>query len=115
LTRIPATGIFALSIGFDPDPRDRDFCFIADLDQQNFSELPANTLIGWRHNSKLKLSVMDEKDEEVESRFIEYKDTEIRLKRAVVPSMFSTNERIVHQDCLGYLMERFALPTLSDS
>ena len=42
-------------------------------------------------------------------------DTEIRLKRAVVPSMFSTNERVVHQDCLGYLMERFALPTSSDS
>ncbi len=95
-------------IGFDQNSRDKDFCFIEDLDQQNFSELPANTLIGWRHNPKMKLSVVDEEDEEVESRFIEYQDTEIRLKRAVVPSMFSTNGRIVHQDCLGYLMERFA-------
>jgi succinylglutamate desuccinylase len=102
-------------IGFDRNAGDKDFCFIDDLDQQNFSEIPANTLIGWRYNPQMKLSVIDEEDEEVESRFIEYKDTEIRLKRAVVPSMFSTNERIVHQDCLGYLMERFALPTNSDS
>ena len=102
-------------IGFDQNSRDKDFCFIDDLDQQNFSEIPANTLIGWRYNPKMKLSVIDEEDEEVESRFIEYKDTEIRLKRAVVPSMFSTNERVVHQDCLGYLMERFALPTNSDA
>ncbi len=102
-------------IGFDRDSHNKDFCFISDLDQQNFSEIPANTLIGWRHNPNLKLSVIDEEDEEVESRFIEYQESEIRLKRAVVPSMFSTNERIVQQDCLGYLMERFALPTLNDS
>ena len=102
-------------IGFHTDSRDKDFCFIGDLDQQNFSELQENSLIGWRYNPKLKLSVVDEEDKEVESRFIEYKDTEIRLKRAIVPSMFSTNVRIVHQDCLGYLMERFALPTNSDS
>lgn len=94
-------------IGFDEDSRDKDFCFISDIDQQNFSELPANSLIGWRYNPAMKLSVIDEEDKEVEARFIEYQDTEIRLKRAVVPSMFSTNTRIVHQDCLGYLMERF--------
>jgi len=101
-------------IGFDADSRDKDFCFIDNLDQQNFSELPENTLVGWRYNTKMKLSVMDEKDRELESQFIEYNDKEIRLKRSVVPSMFSTQEKIVHQDCLGYLMERFALPATAD-
>ncbi len=102
-------------IGFDANSKDKDFCFIDNLDQQNFAELPDNTLIGWRYNPKLKLSVIDEKDQEVESEFIEYHDKEIRLKRPVVPSMFSTQEKIVHQDCLGYLMERFSLPANADS
>lgn len=102
-------------IGFDANSQDRDFCFIDNLDQQNFSELPENTLMGWRYNPKLKLSVIDEQDQEVESQFIDYNDKEIRLKRPVVPSMFSTQEKIVHQDCLGYLMERFALPATTNS
>ena len=97
-------------IGFNGNSKDRDFCFIDDIDQQNFSELAEDTLVGWRYNSNMKLSVVDENDREVESQFIHYNDEEIRLKRRVVPSMFSTKEKIVHQDCLGYLMERFALP-----
>ncbi|GJL77785.1 MAG: hypothetical protein NPINA01_07740 [Nitrospinaceae bacterium] len=102
-------------IGFDADSKGKDFCFIDDLDQQNFAELPENTLVGWRYNPKLKLSVIDEKDQEVAAQFIEYNDKEIRLKRPVVPSMFSTKEKIVHQDCLGYLMERFPLSATADS
>ncbi len=98
-------------IGFGNNSPDKDFCFIEKLDQKNFHELPANSLIGWRYNPAMQLSVIDENDMEVESCFLEYTNTEIRLKRAVVPSMFTTNEHIVHQDCLGYFMERFAVPT----
>jgi hypothetical protein len=27
-----------------------------------------------------------------------------------MPSMFTLDERIIRQDCLGYLMERYPLP-----
>ncbi len=97
-------------IGFDENFEGRDFSFIPNLDSRNFAELPEDSLLGWRFNPELKLSVMDEDDRDVESDYIEYQDREIRLKRPAVPSMFSTNEQIVHQDCLGYLMERYALP-----
>ncbi len=99
------------NIAFNNNSPDKDFCFIENLDQKNFHELPANSLIGWRHNPEMKLSVVNESDDEIESDIFEYVETEIRLKRAVVPSMFTTNEHIVHQDCLGYFMERFAIPT----
>ncbi|QPJ62788.1 MAG: peptidase M14 [Candidatus Nitronauta litoralis] len=96
-------------IGFGDDSQDKDFCFIEKLDQKNFHELPANSLIGWRSNPDMKLSVINESDEEIESDIFDYVEKEIRLKRSVVPSMFTTNENIVHQDCLGYFMERFAI------
>ncbi len=102
-------------IGFNGNHKDQDFSFIEDLDLQNFTELPKNAVLGWRYNSQMKLSVIDERDREVGSDFIDYVDQEIRLKKAVVPSMFSTNEQIVHQDCLGYLMERYSIATNKDS
>ncbi len=101
------------NIGFGENLMGKDFCFIEKLDQKNFHELPANSLIGWRNNSAMKLSVINESDEEIESDIFEYVNKEIRLKRSVVPSMFTTNEHIVHQDCLGYFMERFAIPTIN--
>ncbi|KMP12518.1 hypothetical protein UR09_00105 [Candidatus Nitromaritima sp. SCGC AAA799-A02] len=96
-------------IGFDQECNSTDFCFLADLDSMNFSELEENALIGWRKNPALKLLVLDEAGREIGDRFIHYEENEIRLKRPVVPSMFTTDAKVVHQDCLGYFMERYAL------
>ena len=96
-------------IGFNHSGDGLDFSFLDDIDGNNFCELSENALLGWRYNPALKLAVLDENDCDVEEKYIQYQDREIRLKRPVVPSMFTTNERIVHQDCLGYLMERFSL------
>tara|TARA_B100000959_G_scaffold168373_1_gene176342 strand:+ start:239 stop:1282 length:1044 start_codon:yes stop_codon:yes gene_type:complete len=96
-------------VGFDRECNSTDFCFMSDLDALNFSELPENAVIGWRGNPNLKLSVKDESGREVGESFIYYEKEEIRLKRPVVPSMFTTDVQIVHQDCLGYFMERYAL------
>ncbi len=95
-------------IGFNHAPDGLDFTFLEDIDGNNFAELPENSLLGWRHNERMRLTVLDENDRDVEGKYIEYQNGEIRLKRSVVPSMFTTNETIVHQDCLGYLMERFS-------
>jgi hypothetical protein len=34
----------------------------------------------------------------------------LRTTRALMPSMFTLDERVIRQDCLGYLMERYPLP-----
>ncbi len=87
-----------------------DFCFPEEMDSLNFNELPINTLLGWRTNPGMDLLVLDEQNRNVASDYLEYSGTEIRLKRPVIPSMISTDEKIVHQDCLGYLMEPCELP-----
>jgi len=35
---------------------------------------------------------------------------ELLLSRGAMPSMLTLNERVIRQDCLCYLMERYALP-----
>lgn len=100
-------------IGFHHNCGAVDFCFLKNLDSLNFSEVPENSLLGWRFNAKMHLSVQDEEGREMEAHFLRYNGTEIRFKRNVVPSLFTTDERIVHQDCLGYLMERYQLPSVS--
>jgi len=96
-------------IGFHSKCENVDFCFSENLDQLNFLELPENKLLGRRFNSNLKLSIKDKNGNEVGKSFIRYDGDEIRLTRPAIPSLFTTNENIVYQDCLGYLMQRYAL------
>lgn len=94
-------------VEFDQNNESPDFRFIENLDLLNFSQVSENTLLGWRFNAKLNLSVQGENGMEMEAHYIDYQGSEIRLKRAVVPSLLTTDARVVHQDCLGYLMERY--------
>ena len=96
-------------IGYGEACRDTDFSFVENLESMNFVEQAENTLLGWRWNSGLKLSVIDEHGEDVAEGFISYHDEEIRLIRSVVPSMFTTFAPNVLDDCLGYLMQRYSL------
>ena len=50
----------------------------------------------------------DEDGREVFERYFEVRDGELRTRRAVMPAMLTLNERVIRQDCLCYLMERFA-------
>ncbi len=94
----------AHTINFDPEETSTDFTFIPD-----FNEQPENTILGWRRNPSANLLVQNEDGEEVSGDFLHYKGEEIRLKRSVVPCMFTTNADAVMDDCLGYLMQRYIL------
>jgi hypothetical protein len=79
-----------------------------DLDRLNFRELPAGTLLGCLHSALgLGLEVSDEQGVDVTDRYLIADDRELKLRVSVMPSMFTTDHRVVRQDCLGYLMERF--------
>ena len=97
-------------IGFQNECSETDFCFPEKLDSLNFTELPARALLGWRNNPDFNLVVLDENNHNVEDDYLEYIGKEIRFKRPVFPSMISTDEKVVRQDCLGYLMEPYPLP-----
>lgn len=96
----------SLSIGFGES--DTNLRFIEDLDHLNFRELPPGTRLGEFSVSgnTTPLSVIDENGEKVTSRYFTFDNNELCTTRPVMPSMFTLNTEIIHQDCLGYLMER---------
>ena len=84
--------------------------FADDLDRLNFRELPRGTSLGCiEAGHGLGLEVRDEHGRDVAGRYFVLEDGELRLRSPVMPSMLSKDHRVVRQDCLCYLMERYAI------
>jgi len=99
----------AYSFGFGGSSA--DIRFIDDLDHLNFRELPPGTTLAHVDDvEELPLEAVDEQGDEVSARYFRIEDSMLCTKRAVMPSMFTLDERVIRQDCLGYLMERYPLP-----
>jgi succinylglutamate desuccinylase len=87
---------------------DNEIVFEPDLDHMNFRELkPGNCFGKISHDCKVRLQVEDNQGNEIGDEFFSYENNEITLKKSVMPSMLTVNERAIRQDCLGYLMERY--------
>lgn len=98
-----------VSFGFGD--RDTDILFEKDLDHLNFRELSAGTRLGRvRAGSPVHLHAWNDFQEDVAERYFYIQDGELRLSRPVMPSMLTLDGRVIRQDCLCYLMERYALP-----
>ncbi len=101
IVRVPPEAEFGFS------DSDNEIVFESDLDHMNFRELEPGTCIGKiREGSNVRLRVEDNQGNEVGDEFFSYENNEIILKKHVMPSMLTVNERAIRQDCLGYLMER---------
>jgi len=84
-----------------------DLKLVGNIDHLNFRELPAGTQLGWlRAGSGVPLDVRDDNDRQVRERFFSVNEGALVAARPFMPSMFTLDERIIRQDCLGYLMER---------
>ncbi len=89
---------------------DADLCFEPDLDRLNFRELRPGTLIGrLLHGDRLPLIVQDNEGREVRDDYFVLEEGEILTARSLMPSMLTLDERVIRQDCLGYLMERYPI------
>jgi len=98
-----------VSFGFGA--RDVDIRFADDLDRLNFRELPRGTTLGQvRGAGSPLLDVRDEQGRDVGERFFGLEDGELRVQQPVMPSMLTTDGRVVLHDCLCYLMERYTIP-----
>ncbi len=105
IVRVPR----AYSFGFGDTPV--DIRFINDLDHLNFRELPPGTTLARLDGiDSLPLEASDEQGNEVAERFFSVDGDVLRTTRSLMPSMFTLDERVIRQDCLGYLMERYPLP-----
>ncbi len=108
--KVPVT----TSFGFEADAT--DIWFATDLDRLNFRELPAGTLMGWvKHDDNGRLEAWDEEGNDVGSRYFSVQDGQITTAVPVMPSMLTLDERVIRQDCLGYVMERYPLPRREDT
>ena len=95
----------SMSFGFGE--ADVDLRLLADIDHLNFRELPAGSRLGWlRSDVNGLLDVRDDNDQDVFASYFSVEDGVLTTVRPFMPSMFTLDERVIRQDCLGYLMER---------
>jgi succinylglutamate desuccinylase len=88
-----------------------DLELLDDLQHLNFRELPVGTVLARVPAGGAGRLLVDGNDgNDAAPSFLEQLDGEIRTIRAVTPSMFTHDARVIRQDCLGYLMERLELP-----
>ncbi|UCH47672.1 MAG: succinylglutamate desuccinylase/aspartoacylase family protein [Betaproteobacteria bacterium] len=81
------------------------------IDHMNFRELDVGTCFGTvADGSPMPLVALAEDGSDVTTDYFEVRDSKLLLSRGAMPSMLTLDERIIRQDCLCYLMERYALP-----
>lgn len=81
---------------------------IPDLDHLNFTAVPAGFVLGRVRREQLPLQVINGGGRDVAADYFTVQQGSLMLRRAVMPSMLTLDERVIRQDCLGYLMERRA-------
>ncbi len=80
------------------------------IDHMNFRELGEGTRFGRvMPGSPMPVVAFAEDGRDVTADYFTVRDGELLLSRGAMPSMLTLNERIIRQDCLCYLMERYAL------
>jgi hypothetical protein len=96
-------------VSFSFSSQAADLVFDREAESLNFQELPTGALLASRRpGSNARLDVRDECDRDVSSTFLESAAHGIRVRRPVIPSMLTSNEQVIRQDCLCYFMERIS-------
>jgi hypothetical protein len=96
-----------IEIGFNDESA--DLCFIDNLDRLNFNELPAGTNLASTSIKGVPLHIKDEHGNDVTGKYIANIEGNLVTKTPLMPSMLTLDKKIIKQDCLCYLMERYPL------
>lgn len=93
-----------VSFGFDGEA---ELVLRADLEEANFKALPPGEVIAHvKPGSRGRLLAFDDDGVDVTERFFAREGDRLVTTRSVVPAMFTLDERVIRQDCVGYLLER---------
>lgn len=102
-----------LAFGFDPDCV--PLTLPNTLEDWNFRELAVGTVLAnYRGDQRRPLEVEAEDGGDCFDRFLQLDQQQLLLRRPVMPSMLTSNLRVIRQDCLCYLMERLPLAPTTD-
>lgn len=80
-----------------------DLVLDAGMEASNFRALPAGAEFGVARNG-FNLRVLDNQHQDVTARFLEVRDGRILATEPLIPAMYTTDEKVIRQDCLCYLM-----------
>ena len=87
-----------------------DICFVDDLDRINFRDISAGTTLAKLNGvDSLPLTVTNENGLDVAGQYFKMEEGLLQTAKNFMPSMFTLDERVIRQDCLGYVMERYPL------
>jgi hypothetical protein len=87
--------------------KNADICLDPELESRNFHQLATGSVFASIcSDNPAHLVVLNESHEDVTNEFFEAINNDIVLKKDVILSMYTTNEKAIRQDCLCYLMER---------
>ena len=73
------------------------------MEASNFRALPTGAEFGVARNG-FNLRVLDNQHQDVTARFLEVRDGRILAAEPLIPAMYTTDEKVIRQDCLCYLM-----------
>lgn len=94
------------SFSFNGD--DADICFDDDLDHMNFRELKKGTRFGKVCKKRnVQLEAWNNDGVNIGAELFNYSDDEILTSKPLMPSMLTLDEKVISQDCLCYVMERY--------
>ncbi len=75
-----------------------------------FKEIKAGTRLGKLHGEQtIHLNAWNNDGINIGEELFDYSNNEIRTKKPLMPAMLTLNEKVIRQDCLCYLMERYPL------
>jgi len=104
------TGIIKIPEEFDFsfNGEKADIEFIKGIEKLNFEEIASDTLLG-RLSTGIDrpLIVLDEDGKDIFDQFFIINNNHIHTRSTIVPAMLTTDKKIVKQDCLCYMMERY--------
>ena len=95
----------SVSIGFDVSQQ-ADLIFDENFERWNFTEILPNHIFA-RTRVERPLIATDQKGIDISDRVVRVEDGKVFLTRTFMPGMITTDETIMRQDCLCYLMEDY--------
>jgi len=104
IVKVPEQASFSFNGG------DCQICFDKNIDHMNFKEIDAGTKIGKvSGDNPVHLEAWNNDGINIGDELFDYTSNAIRIKKQVMPAMLTLNEKVIRQDCLCYLMERYKI------
>jgi hypothetical protein len=96
-----------VDMSFAGDEHEGALVLTGGVEAVNFHELPTGTAFASTGQSLGSvLQVLDTEHCDVTEEYLENDSGNVRLRRPVVPAMYTTDRAVIDQDCLCYFMER---------